>query len=601
MSSPLDRYRIIGKLGEGGCGVTVLAEFLGSPNKRPRVLKRLQPSETNLSALKYITENFEKEAKHLEILGDECKQVPTFYEFFEAQGQLYIVQEYIEGKTLSTLVSAGPMDELAVREVLKSALQALECVHSFNVIHRDINPKNIILRKRDGGVVLIDFGAVKEIVTANLDAEGNIKSAYVVGTPGFTSPQQKFGEHSFSNDLYSLGMTAIYALTGVHPAQMKSDLQTRKQLWQRYVHAISSAFTAFLDKAIDQSADKRFQTAREMREALERLSADISDLRQNVETQTINDLSAVVADSEITVLKQTAKEVRPKAQPTRLYDEKHLRPQPTLKQVNSRPHSLVSTMAGDASEITKIASKKDPPLSDKDRAMLKRLSKQKHSVWDLGLAHYRAGRFADAIAHISRAIQDVSYDAQYYYVRGLAYKAANQPARAIKDFEKALRIRNGSLKVNQAEVIEQLRVLKKEHLLRTLKHRSEQALTFIFIVLASSLAAGMIVLLIWLFGRTNVMSPRFGLIGIVTGVLAVAGTTVAGRTILNDSDLLDQIVVALCAGSLPAFIVLYLLFGDTYHRGETLYLTLCGLFSASVISVVKRQEPSQGPGITSSN
>jgi serine/threonine protein kinase len=352
MSSPLDRYRIIGELGEGGCGVTLLAEFLGSPNKRPRVLKRLQPAEQNLSALKFIKESFEKEAKHLEILGEKCKQVPKFYDYFEAQGQIHIVQEYIEGKTISDLVSAGPMGEFAVRAVLKSALEALECVHSFNIIHRDINPKNIILRKRDGSVVLIDFGVVKEIAKASLDAEGKIKSAYVVGSPGFISPQQIVGEHSFSNDLYSLGMTAIYAFTGIHPKQMESDLQTGKESWQKYAHAISSAFKAFLDKAVDRSSDKRFQTAREMREALDRLSANIGDSRNIVGTQTINDVSAIVADSEITVLRQTAKEITPKAQSTRLYNEKRLRPQPTMQQVSSRPHSLISMIEDDALDCT---------------------------------------------------------------------------------------------------------------------------------------------------------------------------------------------------------------------------------------------------------
>jgi tetratricopeptide (TPR) repeat protein len=222
-----------------------------------------------------------------------------------------------------------------------------------------------------------------------------------------------------------------------------------------------------------------------------------------------------------------------------------------------------------------------------DSAALKRLLIRKHSVWERGLAHYHAGRFADAIAHISRAIQDVSYDAHYYYVRGLAYKAANQPARAIKDFEKALSIRNGSLKVSQAEVIQQMRIVKKEHPLRTSKLLSEQVLTFIFIVIISILSAVVIAMVIGLLDRENFISFKTGLIGIISGILGTGGATLV-KTLLKNSKPPIRGLGAMLVSIFSFIIVvgpLYLSGLAKFQREEFLFPMLCGYFAGLLIGL----------------
>ena len=181
-----NRYRVIRVLGSGGFGETFLAEDTQMPSGRRCVIKQLKPVADNPQIYQLVQERFQREAAILEELGDGSNQIPTLYAYFVEGQQFYLVQEYIEGQTLTQkLQQQGLLSESSVKEFLTSILPVLDYVHSKGIVHRDIKPENIIIRTYDNKPVLIDFGAVKETMGTVMTASGDYSRSIVIGTPGF--------------------------------------------------------------------------------------------------------------------------------------------------------------------------------------------------------------------------------------------------------------------------------------------------------------------------------------------------------------------------------------------------------------------------------
>lgn len=265
-----NRYQVLRVLGSGGFGETFLAEDTQMPSNRRCVIKQLKPVANNPQVYQLVQQRFQQEAAILEELGDRNNQIPKLYAYFIDNGQFYLVQEYIEGHTLTQKIQQqGVLHESAVKGILIDILPVLEFVHSKRIVHRDIKPDNIILRFSDGKPILIDFGAVKVSMGTIVTASGNSNQSIVIGTPGFMPMEQSVGRPVFSSDLYSLGLTAIYLLTGKLPSELPTDPATGDILWRNFTFNISPDFAAVLDKAIQQSARDRYLSARDMLAALQ--------------------------------------------------------------------------------------------------------------------------------------------------------------------------------------------------------------------------------------------------------------------------------------------------------------------------------------------
>jgi serine/threonine protein kinase, bacterial len=265
-----DRYQVIRTLGGGGFGETFLAEDTQMPSQRRCVVKLLRPIQNNPQIYQLVQERFQREAAILEDLGGATDQIPTLYAYFQSEGQFYLVQEYVEGDTLTAKIhQQGLFSEGAIRELLGHLLPVLEYVHNKRIVHRDIKPDNIILRHRDGKPVLIDFGAVRESMGTVVNSQGNPTSSIVIGTPGYMSSEQAAGRPVYSSDLYSLGMTAIYLLTGKQPQELETDPRMGEVIWHRHALSISPTMAGLIDKAIAYHPRERFFTAREMLETLQ--------------------------------------------------------------------------------------------------------------------------------------------------------------------------------------------------------------------------------------------------------------------------------------------------------------------------------------------
>lgn len=263
-----NRYRIIKTLGRGGFGETYLTEDTHMPSGRKCVLKQLKPIVKQPKTPLWMKERFQREAAILEELGQGSSQIPRLYAYFSEEDKFYLVQEWIEGLTLEQYWQQfGNLHRDEVRQILVKLLPVLDYVHSRRIIHRDIKPENIILRQGDKQPFLIDFGAVKEAIATEVNQSGSTFSASI-GTPGYMSSEQAAGRPIYSSDLYSLGLTAIFLLTGKSPNELETDPQNGEIVWQEHAFNLDSELIAILDRAIKFHPRDRFSTAQEMLNAL---------------------------------------------------------------------------------------------------------------------------------------------------------------------------------------------------------------------------------------------------------------------------------------------------------------------------------------------
>ena len=276
-----NRYRVLKLLGDGGFGKTYLVEDAHMPSGRQCVLKQLKPIEDDPEAGRVVQERFQREAATLEKLGETHDQIPRLYAYFSQDEQFYLVTEWIEGHTLTQKIqSQGTLLEADVKKMLVDLLGVIAYVHRQGIVHRDIKPDNVILRKQDGKPVLIDFGAVKETMNTQLSLHsqeaGQFEQAHtiVIGTPGYMPAEQMSGHPTYASDLYSLGMTAIYLLTGRIPQELGLNDDTGEWLWRQHVPGISAGFANFLDCAIHRDPRTRFPSADSMLSILNTLIAD---------------------------------------------------------------------------------------------------------------------------------------------------------------------------------------------------------------------------------------------------------------------------------------------------------------------------------------
>ncbi|AFY68916.1 serine/threonine protein kinase [Thalassoporum mexicanum PCC 7367] len=246
------RYKIISLLGEGGSGSTYQARDLSNNRLVAIKVVSLVMAE-NWKTL----ELFEREAKVLANLDHPL--IPNYIDYFqvdtEGDRRFYLVQELAPGRSLATLVEKeGKRNEAEAKDIALQVLYILDYLHKLTppVIHRDIKPQNII-RHDDGKVYLVDFGAVQDVYRNTLTRGGTF-----VGTYGYMPPEQFRGHIAFASDLYSLGATLLFLLTGRSP-----DLFSQKRMkidfrpWVR----LSPSFVKWLDRLLEPYPEDRFQSA----------------------------------------------------------------------------------------------------------------------------------------------------------------------------------------------------------------------------------------------------------------------------------------------------------------------------------------------------
>ncbi|MEQ8961480.1 MAG: CHASE2 domain-containing serine/threonine-protein kinase, partial [Coleofasciculus sp. C2-GNP5-27] len=268
------RYKINRVLGSGGFGLTYLAEDSHRPGKPKCVVKHLKPARRDERFLAIARRLFHTEAEILEKLGRHA-QIPQLLAYFEENREFYLVEEYIKGDSLSDELPVDKrMPEEQVITLIQGLLEILVFIHDHNVIHRDIKPSNIIRRQTDGNLVLIDFGAVKQIQPQQkLDQEHDAQEHHTVavGTRGYAPSEQYAGHPTLSSDIYAVGVIGIQALTGIPPHQLVLDSETGEISW-RHLANVSDELAEILEKMVRYYFMDRYQSVAKVLEDLRTLS-----------------------------------------------------------------------------------------------------------------------------------------------------------------------------------------------------------------------------------------------------------------------------------------------------------------------------------------
>ncbi|NET05295.1 MAG: tetratricopeptide repeat protein [Symploca sp. SIO2B6] len=268
------RYKILSQLAAGGFGQTYLAQDLHLPGRPKCVVKQLKPQVSDPQSLQIARRLFDTEAKVLYQLGNH-DQIPRLLAHLEENQEFYLAQEFIEGEPLSNEIIEGqPWSESQVIALMQDVLYVLAFVHEQNVIHRDIKPPNLIRRQQDGRIVLIDFGAVKQVSAPMNNSKTGLTSVTIcIGTAGYMPQEQLAGNPRFSSDIYAVGMMAIQALTGIQPRHLGEDPHTGEIKWRELAALSGPELGDVVDLMVRYDYRERYPRAADALEALQNLPA----------------------------------------------------------------------------------------------------------------------------------------------------------------------------------------------------------------------------------------------------------------------------------------------------------------------------------------
>jgi serine/threonine protein kinase len=267
------RYKVVRELGAGGFAQTYIAEDVRLYNCQC-VVKQLKLLESDPFTLQVAKRLFEAETKTLHKLGSH-NQIPQLLAHFEENQEFYLVQEFVDGQSLDREIIPGmQLSESYAIALLQDILEPLSFVHQQNVIHRDIKPSNLIRRSSDNKIVLIDFGAVKQVaVTKVTNEQGTTKLTVAIGTSGYMPSEQSRGIPRLSSDIYAVGMTAIQSLTGMSPDELTEDIQTAEIRWRDRIQ-ISQGLAKILEKMVSYDFRQRYSSAIDALQAIQQMQAN---------------------------------------------------------------------------------------------------------------------------------------------------------------------------------------------------------------------------------------------------------------------------------------------------------------------------------------
>ena len=263
-----DRYQVVRILEDGPWSIAWLVEDTHLPSRRQCIVRQVKTLTTNNQIQKQLCDRIQTEIADWQRLGGIHSQIPWVSSFTDSQDQIFLIEEWIAGMTLTQkLQESGPLNEATVQNILTKLLSLVDYLHQNQVVHYALEPNNILLREDDNKPVLQYGGMLNQVITNTL-LENNIRPISWMPTSGYLPHEQiVLGQHNSSSNLYSLGLIGIYLLTGQDPYDL-FNLSTGTCEWRHRARNTDFAFAAILNKAIAKVPEERFITAQQMLTAL---------------------------------------------------------------------------------------------------------------------------------------------------------------------------------------------------------------------------------------------------------------------------------------------------------------------------------------------
>jgi Protein kinase domain len=271
------RYQVVKVLSSVGWGKTYVAIDTHHPDRLPYVIKSFKPISDDPDCLAAVRRLFEQEAQILKTLAD-CDRVPQLVDYLEVDRTFYLVQESIQGQPLSAeLIPGQHWAEARVMALLQEVLEILAMIHDRGILHSDLRPEKLICTSPDGRLVLTGFNVLNQARSQLAALQQHIGATVALDTLGYMSVEQMRGKPLPSSDLYSLGIIAIQALTGLDPVQWEEDRRTGEILWQHHAE-VSEELAAIISQMVRYHAHERYSSAHEVLSDLYHLIAQFPNI-----------------------------------------------------------------------------------------------------------------------------------------------------------------------------------------------------------------------------------------------------------------------------------------------------------------------------------
>jgi tetratricopeptide (TPR) repeat protein len=454
------RYQIIRNLGGGGFGETFVAYDTQLPGSPQCVVKKLKPQANDPVTLETARRLFDTEAQVLYKLGTHDR-IPQLLAYFEENAEFYLVQELIEGHDLSEELTSGKtLNQEQVISLLEEILTILEFVHQQNVIHRDVNPRNILRRANDGKLILIDFGAVKQIATQVITPQAATQGTVAIGTPGYIPSEQAHGTPKLSSDIYATGIIAIQALTGLSAEEIAKDAETNEIIWENKT-TVKPEFAQFLDRMICYDFRQRYPSATVALRALKELTQPPAQTIALTPISSPNKIknpqpkkgflskillviffAGVTGIASIFILNHfnSNNAIELSQEGNTLFDLQRYQEALTVyeKAVNIRP-DYPKGWNGQGKTLYQLKKYKDA-LAVYDKAI--QLKPDYLEAWiGRGFVLGKLQRYQEAIASFNKALEFNKDNAEIWNAKGEAFSNLNQNDEAIKAYEQAIELK----------------------------------------------------------------------------------------------------------------------------------------------------------------
>lgn len=250
------QYQVLRTLGQGGMGTTYLAWDKTHPKAKPPKLVVLKEMNADMAQIAKARELFEREARILKSL--QHSGIPRYYDFFVEREKKYLAMEIIHGQDLEKQIyQKGPVTPKEAIAWMIQVCEILGYLHGLNppLIHRDVKPANLMVRHLDNRIVLLDFGAVKEIGTP---------IGTRIGAEGYSAPEQDRGQPCPQSDLYAIGPTLIFLLTGQAPLMFYRRVGTTYRFDVSRVPTITPQLAKVIERACEPQIQQRYQRAEDL-------------------------------------------------------------------------------------------------------------------------------------------------------------------------------------------------------------------------------------------------------------------------------------------------------------------------------------------------